>query len=56
MSVLGPTALRARNPMNLDCIFMSLSVRDLSPEMLVFEVPDMFANPMAPTPSTEVER
>jgi hypothetical protein len=35
---------------------MSLSVRDLSPEMLVLEVPDMFAKAMPPTPLTEVAR
>jgi hypothetical protein len=50
MSALGPIALRARKPTIFDCIFMSLSVRELSPEMVVVEVPDMFANAIAPTP------
>jgi hypothetical protein len=39
ISALGPTALRARNPTSFDCIFMSVSVRDLSPEMPVLVLP-----------------
>jgi hypothetical protein len=35
---------------------MSLSVRDLLPDIVVLEVPDMFPKAIAPTPSTDVER
>jgi hypothetical protein len=53
---LGARALRARKPTSLDFIFMSLSVRDLSPEIVVLEVPDMLPNAIAPTPSTDMVR
>ena len=56
ISTFGPTALRARKPTNFDCIFMSLSVRDLLPEIVVLEVPDILPKAMAPTPSTDMER
>jgi hypothetical protein len=56
LSALGPTVLRARKPKILDCLFMSLSLRDLLPEMMVLEVPDIFAIAIAPTPSTAVLR
>ena len=56
MSALGPQGVARQKAYELDCIFMSLSVRDLSPEMLVLGSPTYFANAIALTPSTDVVR
>src|ERR1700716_424843 len=56
MSALGTMALRARKRMIFDCILMSLSLRDLSPEIVVLVVPDIFPNAITPTPSTAMVR